>query len=133
MPVRDAAVVLRADLRFDLASSKLRPVVSARGRLPADVPLSQAIAAGSAATQRRPLDAEEPLASAVPQRTDDDLSGCTAGNDAPRSGRRGRFRLQPAAPGAADVQRQGRHEGHRSEEHTSELQSLMRISYAVFC
>src|SRR3546814_4377012 len=30
----------------------------------------------------------------------------------------------------------GHHEvggGHRSEEHTSELQSLMRISYAVFC
>src|SRR3546814_10189286 len=30
-----------------------------------------------------------------------------------------------------------RHDGHasfiRSEEHTSELQSLMRISYAVFC
>src|SRR3546814_9211620 len=25
------------------------------------------------------------------------------------------------------------HEHHRSEEHTSELQSLMRISYAVFC
>src|SRR3546814_3974060 len=24
-------------------------------------------------------------------------------------------------------------EHHRSEEHTSELQSLMRISYAVFC
>src|SRR3546814_2848767 len=29
--------------------------------------------------------------------------------------------------GAAD------HRGARSEEHTSELQSLMRISYAVFC
>src|SRR3546814_2183583 len=29
---------------------------------------------------------------------------------------------------------QGRHRsGSRSEEHTSELQSLMRISYAVFC
>src|SRR3546814_5870609 len=27
----------------------------------------------------------------------------------------------------------GRHQGGRSEEHTSELQSLMRISYAVFC
>src|SRR3546814_5197786 len=30
----------------------------------------------------------------------------------------------------------GRHQRvdrHRSEEHTSELQSLMRISYAVFC
>src|SRR3546814_3558331 len=25
------------------------------------------------------------------------------------------------------------HEAERSEEHTSELQSLMRISYAVFC
>src|SRR3546814_9182689 len=28
---------------------------------------------------------------------------------------------------------QGRYAGARSEEHTSELQSLMRISYAVFC
>src|SRR3546814_3849600 len=27
----------------------------------------------------------------------------------------------------------GRRPAHRSEEHTSELQSLMRISYAVFC
>src|SRR3546814_1116486 len=27
----------------------------------------------------------------------------------------------------------GRKAGPRSEEHTSELQSLMRISYAVFC
>src|SRR3546814_4431386 len=27
----------------------------------------------------------------------------------------------------------GRLHGFRSEEHTSELQSLMRISYAVFC
>src|SRR3546814_4483725 len=26
-----------------------------------------------------------------------------------------------------------KHAGQRSEEHTSELQSLMRISYAVFC
>src|SRR3546814_1135926 len=28
---------------------------------------------------------------------------------------------------------QAAHRDHRSEEHTSELQSLMRISYAVFC
>src|SRR3546814_1589571 len=28
---------------------------------------------------------------------------------------------------------EGEGEGPRSEEHTSELQSLMRISYAVFC
>src|SRR3546814_11811987 len=32
----------------------------------------------------------------------------------------------------ADPDAQGRRAG-RSEEHTSELQSLMRISYAVFC
>src|SRR3546814_2079903 len=32
--------------------------------------------------------------------------------------------------GAADI---GRERQARSEEHTSELQSLMRISYAVFC
>src|SRR3546814_12622863 len=29
--------------------------------------------------------------------------------------------------------RGGHDDDHRSEEHTSELQSLMRISYAVFC
>src|SRR3546814_2193821 len=31
------------------------------------------------------------------------------------------------------IQRGGRTHRRRSEEHTSELQSLMRISYAVFC
>src|SRR3546814_3835812 len=35
-----------------------------------------------------------------------------------------------AARGPSDGQGRGR---RRSEEHTSELQSLMRISYAVFC
>src|SRR3546814_9691190 len=33
----------------------------------------------------------------------------------------------------AHVVEQGPTEQRRSEEHTSELQSLMRISYAVFC
>src|SRR3546814_10052566 len=32
-----------------------------------------------------------------------------------------------------DEQRSAEQQGERSEEHTSELQSLMRISYAVFC
>src|SRR3546814_4761239 len=32
-----------------------------------------------------------------------------------------------------DARARGRDQGVRSEEHTSELQSLMRISYAVFC
>src|SRR3546814_1188965 len=38
-------------------------------------------------------------------------------------------------PGVGNPQREMRARGRRSrsEEHTSELQSLMRISYAVFC
>src|SRR3546814_6812047 len=48
----------------------------------------------------------------------------------------------PAHPAARSVKNSERNAGHggwqsegkvRSEEHTSELQSLMRISYAVFC
>src|SRR3546814_14224811 len=42
------------------------------------------------------------------------------------AGRGGAHRLTGGAP----LQHQ---ESDRSEEHTSELQSLMRISYAVFC
>src|SRR3546814_1785442 len=69
----------------------------------------------------------------------------------PGSGPRSRLdvpALVRAGAGAAGAQRDGgRHglgrrtalgaygpaQGSRSEEHTSELQSLMRISYAVFC
>src|SRR3546814_2136043 len=44
-------------------------------------------------------------------------------------------RQRPAAQDRFEKSRQWRRPGldHRSEEHTSELQSLMRISYAVFC
>src|SRR3546814_4657737 len=38
--------------------------------------------------------------------------------------------LEKEKPATADVVK---HIDRRSEEHTSELQSLMRISYAVFC
>src|SRR3546814_5724764 len=56
--------------------------------------------------------------------------------------RDGSARAQASAAGAADrvahprhdeQHRRGRGLDPRSEEHTSELQSLMRISYAVFC
>src|SRR3546814_8169574 len=43
-------------------------------------------------------------------------------------GARGAGRLH-----ASRFQGRGRRHARRSEEHTSELQSLMRISYAVFC
>src|SRR3546814_9698603 len=46
----------------------------------------------------------------------------------------GQYPLSVLAVGnrAAGLYRKGIY-GNRSEEHTSELQSLMRISYAVFC
>src|SRR3546814_8452527 len=47
-----------------------------------------------------------------------------------RGGARSRAGRSPAGAGARNQLRQC---GRRSEEHTSELQSLMRISYAVFC
>src|SRR3546814_6574073 len=52
-------------------------------------------------------------------------AGCRQPCPPPRRFRHGR------AP--APLRSRGRGPGHRSEEHTSELQSLMRISYAVFC
>src|SRR3546814_6001069 len=49
-----------------------------------------------------------------------------------RVGRRtGVSRLRDQRAGPEDLVDPGHQ--HRSEEHTSELQSLMRISYAVFC
>src|SRR3546814_1925093 len=50
-----------------------------------------------------------------------------------------RLRAQAREPRVGDAgvarcrRRAGDRSGLRSEEHTSELQSLMRISYAVFC
>src|SRR3546814_6489297 len=41
--------------------------------------------------------------------------------------------LDHAGAAAADRRGVGQADLERSEEHTSELQSLMRISYAVFC
>src|SRR3546814_18639931 len=49
---------------------------------------------------------------------------------APRQKGLGRTRLQKQDAG---MEMDGAGAGLRSEEHTSELQSLMRISYAVFC
>src|SRR3546814_18149946 len=49
------------------------------------------------------------------------------------------FRVRPCLDGQAGAGRiplsatRGHRAVRRSEEHTSELQSLMRISYAVFC
>src|SRR3546814_6885627 len=46
---------------------------------------------------------------------------------------RGAVEVDPARALREDEGRRDSQAGGRSEEHTSELQSLMRISYAVFC
>src|SRR3546814_10672072 len=60
-----------------------------------------------------------------------DVSGETTGGIHPIVGP-DRSGLVPAPKRLADRD-PGSSPGLRSEEHTSELQSLMRISYAVFC
>src|SRR3546814_3682647 len=45
----------------------------------------------------------------------------------------GQNRSRPTGRDRAATSGRPNEKAHRSEEHTSELQSLMRISYAVFC
>src|SRR3546814_3296377 len=62
------------------------------------------------------------------------LGGETEGERAGRDRRHQRaLGCAQAAPVADLLDREARKRAYRSEEHTSELQSLMRISYAVFC
>src|SRR3546814_4248494 len=51
----------------------------------------------------------------------------------PPASRKRRRHPKPAPPPTAATDGAHRAAAVRSEEHTSELQSLMRISYAVFC
>src|SRR3546814_10238326 len=48
-------------------------------------------------------------------------------------GERGVAEIEAQRNGSDAYREINREQQHRSEEHTSELQSLMRISYAVFC
>src|SRR3546814_3994192 len=63
------------------------------------------------------------------------LGGSGAGHHPAHPGRYRRQRAEVAARRPRPVPRRPARRGavSRSEEHTSELQSLMRISYAVFC
>src|SRR3546814_2600481 len=79
------------------------------------------------------------VAAAVGERLEDDVDVGLAGADAEdRAPAHAVQRLEHRVAVLADegLERGGiaaDHGGGRSEEHTSELQSLMRISYAVFC
>src|SRR3546814_10887393 len=77
---------------------------------------------GSAATQSAAIDfaAQQSASASADKRPDRAFAAAV------------QFTPNQRANGSADDQA-GRAVGTRSEEHTSELQSLMRISYAVFC
>src|SRR3546814_2185280 len=70
----------------------------------------------------------------VPARPDAGFAAPGAGGQRRRAGRYRAGAGEPALP-LRDQRQQSALEAaaRRSEEHTSELQSLMRISYAVFC
>src|SRR3546814_1508657 len=78
-----------------------------------------------------PLRSEDDRQAALAAIADGTIDVLASGHD-PRGPEEKRLPFADAAPGAADAE-------HllalalRSEEHTSELQSLMRTSYAVFC
>src|SRR3546814_9696907 len=65
----------------------------------------------------------------------DSLNSNSVGNVTFEPGARSNWHLHPAGQILLVTDGVGYYQekGQRSEEHTSELQSLMRISYAVFC
>src|SRR3546814_6799112 len=84
---------------------------------------------------RRPLDVDHqrlparrlPVLAAARQGHIGICPSCSRSNPHPRTAAAGAYPRRPEPP------RHIRMVHDRSEEHTSELQSLMRISYAVFC
>src|SRR3546814_5915339 len=61
------------------------------------------------------------------------LGGIEGGLEGLHRGREQKAAGQRAALDTGEIGQRGERQIDRSEEHTSELQSLMRISYAVFC
>src|SRR3546814_4333317 len=116
--------------------------VQGRARAQASRPCSQPGAAAPPPPERRVALLVAGLGSTSENGAIDDVDAEGLGYDAPdvlrfsyEGGRTpdptdGWTAIEPAAYDAADSQIDLR---TRSEEHTSELQSLMRISYAVFC
>src|SRR3546814_6539643 len=92
------------------------------------------------ATGGRPADFLSPECQEPPrrlkQRREQQQGGAEPDRQAEEQAKAGQEAAQRAALGQGLVardQRRVKQHSRRSEEHTSELQSLMRISYAVFC
>src|SRR3546814_7596530 len=107
LSLHDALPILLAIVVGQLASMLNLPPPSRASFAPTVLPLGSAFTWGLAASRGLPGNLFFPIGA----------------DTYPAIGRFLTFFFHPRAGRAA----------HRSEEHTSELQSLMRISYAVFC
>src|SRR3546814_3707813 len=76
---------------------------------------------------------KRPANSAVAHDARHILSDMPLHHRTPRNQREVARPLDQGLPPTRHIDRTGQATLYRSEEHTSELQSLMRISYAVFC
>src|SRR3546814_968441 len=78
-----------------------------------------------------------PLALGAAQAQSDQLSQAASGEVDPQAAEAGPSTAAPAPKASSgqieEIVVTAQRRAERSEEHTSELQSLMRISYAVFC
>ena len=95
----------RSARRFSIPTSEFRAIANGFSTPTICRPsaFQQAIAADAAGEERRPLDAEESLASAVSRRPHHRLSRRATGHDAPRSGGGGGLGVQPDPACAADL------------------------------
>src|SRR3546814_6956541 len=98
---------------------------------PAAMPAANCARAGSASAVGRSSATSPPKKAATAARSNAGAPKSSSMRSKPRWLRRAESTAAPL-PSDEDNQRT-RRPVHRSEEHTSELQSLMRISYAVFC
>src|SRR3546814_7513011 len=120
--------VCSSDLRSRAASSPVAPITAATTGQPASSPLARAAETACAA---KPC----PIVRIV---TKPSISGVYRHEPVSQhllviENRLARIFRLPRATGVVGVVGIAAAERFRSEEHTSELQSLMRTSYAVFC
>src|SRR3546814_3802658 len=112
-----------SDWSSDVCSSDLRV---SRGRRGGEIRPDRA---GVVSSRTRACRLADPLVAAYAVALED-VATCRA---AARRARSGRSAIPPRIGTSRQSYGTPAHRQYRSEEHTSELQSLMRISYAVFC
>src|SRR3546814_5933589 len=117
-----------SDWSSDVCSSDLQPPSSATIRSAIPLRMARLLIAMTLFTRRRGPPLTEPTTHRkIKNRDEEDAKACRCKHAADHAGPDG----DPARRASAGRDEQRDHAPDRSEEHTSELQSLMRISYAV--